>query len=101
MGKVFKLEKWATVFLPNKFTKYIAPELLPMRICGKVYGNDKFENGEEIITSPVEKFDKKNKLAITRSGSLYYLGEPAKEFIEWCEENNMSNLLDEIMGIKN
>lgn len=49
------------------------------KISGKVYGNPEFEEGEPITTSSVIGKTEDGKL-ITKSGSIYELGNPAEDY---------------------
>jgi hypothetical protein len=45
------------------------------RLIGSVFGHPKFDDGEPIITSPIDWVDFKQGLARTTSGTVYELGE--------------------------
>jgi len=76
---VIKLENWSTVSTDSPYT---APELIRLRLKGKVYGHPKFENGESIITSPIVKLDIDNRIAQTYSGKIYTLASPDKKWVQ-------------------
>lgn len=66
------LKNWSVTSDVNAF---IAPELKHYYLQGNVYGNPKFEDGRNVITSRIMELNDKGdyKEAITRSGSVYQL----------------------------
>ncbi len=66
--KEAKLENW--IVLTDLFGE--------KHLQGDVYGNPRFEDGLNIITSPVQKFDEK-EMKVTTKNTVYYLGEPLSE----------------------
>jgi len=65
--KEAKLENW--VILVNVLTG-------DKHARGNVYGNPKFVDGLEIVTSPIQKFEKTDgKGKITTKNTIYHLGE--------------------------
>lgn len=48
------LKNWSIIADP--LDSYQAPELVAMRAQGEVYGSEKFEDGERITTSSIQKF---------------------------------------------
>lgn len=51
---VVVLQNWA-LHMSEAASPYMAPELIPARLSGKCYGHPSFEDGEDIVTSPVIK----------------------------------------------
>lgn len=69
---MIKLENWSTTNL------FCNPQKPQVRLCGKVFGHPKFDNGEVVITSIIVHLDLDNNKAETYSGTLYTLGTPKK-----------------------
>ena len=65
-----KLENWAVVYTDP----YRAPEDQHPHLHGTVYGNPKFDDGEDITTSRIVQIDPVAKTVTTYSGSVYELG---------------------------
>ena len=63
---------------------YMPPEMFPLSAEGNVYGSDEYEDGEKIVTSMIIKMEDSH--IYTKTGSIYKLGEPDKEYVEWCKE---------------
>ncbi len=76
----YRLENWCT----RVSNPYQAPELQSLCLHGEVYNHPSYNEGEPIGTSNIVKVDG-NRIT-TKSGSVYVLGEPAKEFVEYCKE---------------
>lgn len=79
-----RIENWFVTRLGDMYT---SPEMSSMLIHGEVYGNPKFIDGTYINTSRVITVEG-NKIT-TRSGSVYELGIPNPEYVQWCKENNL------------
>ena len=86
-----RLENWSVVAIPDN--PYQAPELIRMRIHGEVYGNPRFTDGELVTTSSVQKIEGKN---IYTLNSVYELGTPSAEYVQWCKDNNTYVPTDEV-----
>lgn len=69
-----RLEEWALVYK----NPYIAPELQKQCLSGRVFGHLRFEDGTEIVTSPIERLE--GDFVITKSGSCYWLGKASKDY---------------------
>lgn len=82
-----KLENWAVVSLPEDNGIYTPPEAILHRITGEVHNSPKWENGHKITTSPID--DVKGNIVTTVSGSVYELGEPRPDYVEFCRTNGM------------
>ena len=83
---MMRLENWGFTST-SALDPYLAPELARTKAVGKVYGNPKFEDGENVVTSVVDKFDLEAMVIHTRSGSVYQLGKMAPEFAKFLESN--------------
>jgi len=73
------LEDWAVV----TDDPYSPPEVAWQQLQGRVYGHEKRPDGQQIITSLMNKVEW--RLVTTSSGSVYKLGTPAKEYMEYCK----------------
>ena len=78
-----KLEKWRVVSYDPTKNPYQPPESILVFLNGCVYNHSKFEDGKNIATSLIKKVD--GNLITTSNGSVYELGEPHPEYVEWCE----------------
>ncbi len=77
-----KIKNWSVV---AEEAPYTAPELLPMRLRGKVYGHPRHENGTIVTTSIITKVN--GRKVETHSGSHYALGKIDVQYRKWIEEN--------------
>ena len=57
-----------------------------IRLCGKAYGRDGFEDGQAVTTSPIAKIE--NGRVYTASGSVYELGEKNADYAEMISALN-------------
>jgi hypothetical protein len=80
--KTITLEDWAITFVPDP---YKAPEQGSVRLVGFVDNHPNFENGEEIVTSPVTFLDIDLKMAQSRN-TTFNLGAPAESFLEFLKK---------------
>lgn len=77
-----KLKNWGVVSLMDE---YQAPELSAARLKGNVYGDGRFLEGEEIVTSPIACADGRN--ITTRTGTVYYLeGAPDPAYLSYTSK---------------
>lgn len=81
----YTLKNWSVIQTSSFYT---APEYVKNKLCGEVYGNPDFEDGQVIITSAIDSVD---KLEIaTKTGNVYILdGPPFKDYINWLRENDL------------
>lgn len=86
MSEPIRIEGWAIVY--DREDGYTPPELNRRCLKGEVYGHPRKANGETVKTSPIVSVDGLHVL--TNSGSLYLLGAPRAEWIEWMRENNIA-----------
>ncbi|MHC4297965.1 MAG: hypothetical protein ACYS7Y_11730 [Planctomycetota bacterium] len=77
-----RIENWS-VFGANA-DPYQAPETQRVYLQGEVYGHPRFTDGEFVYTSHVVSVD--GPVVTTKSGSVYTLGEPKPDYVEWCRE---------------
>jgi len=66
------------------------------RIAGRIYGCDKFEDGEEMFTNEVVKYHTiMGQLVVeTKSGSMYHLGKPAES------ERTLADMVKDYQAVK-
>jgi len=86
-----RLENWSMV---QGFDPYLPPEAQPGFLQGIVYGHNRLDDGEHILTSALVEFDLTAGTAKTRSGSDYSLGKPDPKWVEWLEENRFDEFLE-------
>lgn len=79
-----RLEEWS--LFRDDSNPFLAPELRSVRLQGKVYGHEMFDDGDGVSTSTVQKLDLKNNIAETKN-TVYELGEPSEGYIKWLNEN--------------
>ena len=82
-----RLEDWA--ISPDWTNPYCAPECRETIMGGKIYNDDRFEDGKQIATSKFVGLDLEKMQAQTRN-TLYDLGEPNKEWMEKLKEKGMT-----------
>mgnify|MGYP001617868663 CR=1 FL=1 len=77
MNKSILLEDWGVV--PNpRANPYMAPELITMHLDGIAMNHPRFPEGYPITNSAI--IGKSKGSVVTKSGSLYVLGTPAKAY---------------------
>lgn len=79
-----KLENWSIV--QDSSNPFLAPELRTVRLQGEVYDREGFENGTSVVTSSIQTLNITKGYAVTRN-TIYELGEPKKDFVEWLNTN--------------
>lgn len=67
-------------------------------ICGDVFEDDRFENGDPIHTTQVQSISDE-MVATTKSGSEYSLGRPLKSWVLMLAREKIDSLLDKIPKI--
>lgn len=80
-----KLENW---YVSEDDNPYCPPELRQKYVSGAVYGNPRFSDGYRVTTSNIVSING-NKIT-TNSGSVYELGTPSEDYINWLKANNMT-----------
>jgi len=64
---------------------YDPPETRRFKVSGEVHHSPRFADGERITTSYLVGI---SGIEInTFSGSVYHLGRPSDEYMEWCQAN--------------
>ena len=76
-----RLENWSVTGSADLYTP---PERQTRRLQGEVYGHPTHPDGEHIRTSNIVNVDGGT---VTTLNSVYTLGEPNPEYVEWCREN--------------
>jgi hypothetical protein len=76
------LENWSVSSAP--VGPYDAPEMAYHQLSGNVFGHPRFDEGKRIRTSDIKSVN--GREVVTRSGSVYTLGEPHVEYVHWCRE---------------
>lgn len=83
MSKVIpKIEQWSVVR-----RDFRAPETGGQSISGKIYGHPEQPDGRHVTTSPMVRVN--GHRIETESGSLYLLGEPSREYLEWLRSEGI------------
>lgn len=82
-----KIENWSIIV--DESNPYMAPELRPTRLAGRVYGHPGHSEGKFVHTSSIQEIDVKAGYAITKSGTRYQLGKPEQKYFEWLQDQGM------------
>lgn len=90
---MFRLEHWSVHTDDNPYTP---PENRNTYICGYVYGNPKFKDGDRVTTSRIIKSE--GRVVSTYGGSQYELGTVSVDYAKYLKDNNRT--LDETNPIK-
>ena len=85
MSEKLRIENWCIVAGSlHAASPYTPPEARLICLKGEVYNHPKFNNGEVVCTSILMSVE--GRTATTYSGSVYHLGYPNPEFVEWCKK---------------
>jgi len=80
------IQNWSTTRSESHpDARYLAPEILPLRLQGVVHGHPKGHDGHHICTSAIVTVD--GRLVTTRSGTVYRLGRPDRKWLNWLLES--------------
>lgn len=63
---------------------------------GIVFDHGHIEDGTHTLTSAIVSFNIAKGLAKTYSGSLYSLGKPDSEWVQWLKDNNHYQIVKDI-----
>lgn len=75
-----KIENWMLV---GSFENpYSAPELAKPYIVGEVYDKPGFVDGTVVRTSQITLVDSLNETVVTKSGSVYKIGQPDDHYAQ-------------------
>lgn len=105
-----RLENWCLVKsehdleegLKNSLTAmshlpYMASEIFQLfQLKGTVFDHPKKRDGQTVRTSVCVHLDCNKRVAATKSGTLYELGTPDPDWIEWLKKNNFTKYLKEL-----
>ena len=64
---------------------FVAPEPIPSRLCGKVYGSEKFPDGTNVISSSIQRVIEEQGVIIVETRNSKYIiceDEVSKEYEE-------------------
>ncbi len=79
---MYTLHNWSTNL--SSADPYKAPEQCSTRLKGNVYGHPKFNDGDLITTSTINKIE--GRIITTDSGSVYRLGRPSQKWLHWLKQ---------------
>ena len=77
------VKDWA--FIDGFNNPFIAPELITLRLCGKVYGSEKFPDGTNVVSSSIQRmFEERGVIIVETRNSKYIIreNEVSKEYEE-------------------
>jgi len=77
------LHNWSTGYSSDN--PYAAPEQNPTCLKGNVYGHPRFNDGDCVTTTAIEKIE--GRIITTYSGSIYRLGRPNQKWLHWLKKN--------------
>ena len=94
-----KLENWS--FVEDNWRGHARfpylEEFVPIKegacLVGQVQGHPKIVDGHRAFTSPVKKIDAGARTCTTRSGTIYALGAPLEDYVNYIQHVNYSELL--------
>lgn len=67
-----RIEEWDVVTVQD--SPYRAPEESAQFLAGKIFDDERFEDGDPIVTTSIQ--GQRDGKVVTKSGSLYELGTP-------------------------
>lgn len=79
---MYKIEDWS---VKVKDDGYTPPEQQRLCLHGKIQDHPRFPPTKNVLTSPISSVD--GRVVTTSSGSVYELGTPNAEYMDWCREN--------------
>ena len=84
---MIRLKNWS-VISTQKVNEYTSPELIFLKLQGKVYGhpNDNIKDGQDITTSKIIELDIEKNIAKTYSGHTYVLDSPDEKWTQWLRD---------------
>lgn len=82
------IKDWAFISGEAKPNPFRAPELNPIRLHGKIFGSEKFEDGTYIATSSIQRmFEEQGVIIVETKNSKYII-----------RESEVSKKYEEMMG---
>lgn len=91
------VKDWA--FINAGSHPFVAPELVPFRLCGKIYGSEKFPDGTSVASSSVQRMIEEQGVIIVETRNSKYIireNEVSKEY-----EEKMGNIWQKLIAIIN
>lgn len=88
-----QLSQWIIIVSPSS-NPYLAPELTQPLLNGYAHGHPRFANGHNVTTSRILGKNTSGHI-LTKSGSIYQLGEPKEDYAEKFP-NARQRLLDSL-----
>lgn len=89
-----RLEQWSLIHTGTPFS---APETVTTIATGDVYDDPRHEDGTHVHTSEVAEYFYPSRQIVTRSGSVYQLGEPDPKYLEAMRGQRVET--DQLLGI--
>ena len=90
-----KLEQWSVIG-PEVPSVYDPPEMRSRYLTGRVYNHPSIEDGRAIQTSKIRSSE--GRFVTTVTGTLYELGAPSEDWLDWLENNGLR--LDSVEPVK-
>ncbi len=81
---MYKIENWS---VNTEDDGYTPPEQSVPRLHGKIQDHPRFDADQNVVTSAIVNVN--GRIVTTSSGSMYELGSPNPEYVEWCRENSV------------
>ena len=88
------VKDWA--FVGAVSNPFIAPELIPSRLCGKVYGSEKFLDGTNIASSSIQRMFEEQGVIIVETRNSKYIIRENEVFKEY--EEKMDNIWQRLIA---
>ena len=90
------IKDWALIGDETKVNPYRAPELNPVRLCGKVYGSESFKDGSQVATSTIQRMIEEQGIIVVETMNSKYIiskDEVLKEY-----EDKMGNVWEKLLN---
>lgn len=91
------VKDWA--FIGAASNPFVAPELIPSRLYGKIYGSEKFPDGTNVVSSSIQRMIEEQGVIIVETRNSKYIireNEVSKEYKE-----KMGNIWQKLIAIIN
>jgi hypothetical protein len=83
ISQMIRIENWSLSM--DNDNPYQAPEQRKKRLHGDVYNHPRLGDLKDVTTSSIVSVD--GCMVETRSGTVYELGEPSADYVNWCREH--------------